>query len=95
MQLSAMGKHMEQWLGATRPAAGMSNDASHPRTGDVQKQHAAVRALAVLGEGCHSVNPSGSVDVLYSVIGPAQVGVRDLDAVPKVQLDAGPRRLSL
>lgn len=79
-----------------KPAAGLSNDSSsHPRTGDVQKQHAAVRALAVLSEGCHSVNPSGSVDVLYAVIGPAQVGVRDLNAVPEVQLDAGPGRLSL
>lgn len=74
---------------------GLTNDASHPRTGDVQEQDAAVGPLAVLGEGCHSINPSGSVDVLYAVIGPAQVGVCDLDAVPKVQLDAGPRRLSL
>lgn len=33
--------------------------------------------------------------MLYAVIGPAQVGVGDLDAVPEVELDAGPRRLSL
>lgn len=95
MQFSVMGSDRERWRGAPRPAAGVSDDASHPRTGDVQEQHAAVRALAVLGEGCHSVNPSGSVDVLDAVIGPAQVGVRNLDAVPEVQLDAGPRRLSL
>lgn len=95
MQLREMGNDRERRPGAPRPAAGMSSDASHPRTGDVQEEHAAVRALAVLGQRRHSVNPSGSVDVLDAVIGPAQVGVRDLDAVPEVQLDAGPRRLSL
>lgn len=77
------------------PGAWRPRRSAAGRTGDVQEEHAAGRALAVLGRGCHSVNPSGSVDVLDAVVGPAQVGVGDLDAVPEVQLDAGPRRLSL
>lgn len=30
-----------------------------------------------------------------AVVGPAQVGVCDLNAVPEVELDAGPQRVSL
>lgn len=33
--------------------------------------------------------------MLDAIIGPAQVGVRDLDAVSEVELDAGPQRVSL
>lgn len=49
----------------------------------------------VLGRGGHSVDPSGPVDVPDAVVGPAQVGVRDLDAVPEVELDAGLQRVPL
>lgn len=76
-------------------AAGMSNGVTYSHTGDVQKQHTAVRSLAVFCRSCHSVNPSRSVDVLDAITGPAQVRVCDLDAVSEVELDAGAQRLSL
>ena len=41
--------------------------------------------------GRYSVNPSGLVRVLDSIIRPAQIRVGDRDPVPKVQLDISPR----
>lgn len=79
-----MTVHEREDVHAICAPAGMSNDVSCSRTGDVEKERAAVRSLAVFCRGCHSVNPSRSVDVLDAIISPAQVGVCDLDAVPKV-----------
>lgn len=76
--------HEREDVHAIWALAGMSNDVSCSRTGDVEKQCAAVRSLAVFSRGCHSVNPSRSVDVLDAIVSLAQVGICDLDAVPKV-----------
>lgn len=76
-----MNDHERDIVRATCAAAGLT---SYSHTGDMEKHRGSVRSLAVLSRGCHSVNPSGSVDVLDAVICPAQVRVDDLDAIPEV-----------
>lgn len=79
-----MTMHEKVEVHAICTATGMSNDVTYSHTGDVQKQRAAVRSLAVFCRSCHSVNPSRSVDVLDAIICPAQVRICDLDAISEV-----------